>query len=304
MSGPSVLRYGIVSKTATYWNAYLAVSQSLFRGEGLDVQFTVTGTTAATIQMVGDGTIDLGGCSPDELVSAREKGEDLVVVGGIINRPVSHIIGSSGVSSLEQLVGRRVGVNQLRGSVSMVLKATLQAAGLQDGRYTLVEAGTTPEMAAKLRTGDIDAAMLTAPFDLTLVADGFIALADVGEVFPRYAFTTINARPDWVREHPSEIAGFFRATRAAGRRIVSRRWRSEALDALAAQTGLRGAILDQTLGIYQTPGVLSQRGEVRPGALKAVVDLMSHQGLLRGPRPGVRDLLWPQWFPASGENRK
>lgn len=304
MSGPSVLRYGIVSKTATYWNAYMAVSQNLFSREGLDVRFTLTGSTAATIRMVLDGTIDLGGCSPDELVSAREAGEDLVVVGGIINRPASRIVGSPGIRSLEDLAGRRIGVNQVRGSVSMVLTAALQAAGLHDGSYTTVEAGTTLEMAAKLRTGHIDAAMLTAPFDVALVAEGFIALADVGEVLPRYAFTTINARRDWVTEHPAELAGFFHATRAAGRLIASRRWRRETLEALAAQTGLSGSVLDQTLEIYQAPGVLARRGEVRPGALRAVVDLMRDQGLLRGQRPLVRDFLYPQWLPASGEDRR
>lgn len=300
MSSPSVLRYGIVSKTATYWNTYVALEQDLFAGEGLDVQLTLTGSTGATIRAVAAGEIDLGGCSPDELISAREAGLDLVVVGGIINRPVSRIVGVPKVGSLEQLAGRRVGVNQLRGSVSMVLRAALATRGVSEDRVKFVEAGTTPEMAAKLRSGELDAAMLTAPFDLALVAEGFNALADVGLMLPRYAFTTVNARRDWADGHRRELAAFFAATWAAGRRIAARRRRRSTLEALTAQTGPQGPALDQTYDIYLAPGVLSNRGEVRPGALEAVVQLMGDQGLLRSRRPLVREFLSPRWLPASG----
>ena len=296
MSSQSVLRYGIVSKTATYWNAYVALDQGFYAREGLDVQFTATGSTAATIRAVVTGAVDLGGCSPDELISARAEGQDLVIVGGVINRPVSRIVGLPGMRSLGDLIGKRVGVNQIRGSVSMVMKAALHDAGLPEGSCRLIEAGTTPEMAQKLRDGEIDAAMLTAPFDMVMLADGFSSLADVGRLFPRYAFTTVNARRGWVDAHPEEVAAFFRATRSAGMEIgASRRQKQRVLSPLGRHTGLTGSALEQTYGIYQAPGVLSRRGEIRPGALQAVIGLMEDQGLLPGRRPLVRELVAPRW---------
>ncbi len=127
------IRYGIASRTATYWNLYVARAEGLYAAQALEVEPVVTGGTRQTVDaLLADQTV-LGGCSPDELVSAVQRGADLVVIGGIINRPVSSIVGRPELRDLTQLRGRRIGVNQTRGSVSMVLRAALQRAGQPPG---------------------------------------------------------------------------------------------------------------------------------------------------------------------------
>lgn len=199
---------------------------------------TLTGGTLETIEAVLDGSVDLAGCSPDELVSARLRGADLVVVGGIISRPVSWVVGRPEIRSVEQLRGRRVGVNQTRGSVSMVMRGALRRVGLGLDAYEQVSVGSTPAMAQALRDGEVDAAMLTAPFDQHLLRDGFTGLLDVAELYPCYAFTTLNAQRAWVAAHDTELRAFFRATRAAGARIAAPHQQAASQDALAQATGL------------------------------------------------------------------
>lgn len=291
----AILRYGMVSTTATYWNLYLAQREGLFAREGLELRTPLTGSTGATVQQLLEGELDLAGCSPDEVVSAKLRGHDVVVIGGIIHRPVSWIVGRPGLSALHELRGARVGVNQTRGSVSMVLRAVLRRAGLGAGDYRQVVVGSTPAMAEALRRGEVDAAMLTAPFDLELAREGFALLANVGESFPTYAFTTVNARREWVLAHEAEVAAFFRATRAAGERIAGPDGREASLRALAAGTGLRREALEHTYQAYLAPGVLSRRGEVEPGGLEAVIGLMAEEGLLTGSAPPVESLLLPRW---------
>ena len=177
----------------------------------------------------------------------------------------------------------------------MVLRAVLRSAGLEEQDYEPVTLGATPEMAAALVAGQVDAAMLTAPFDLQLLAQGFNALADVGQLFPNYAFTTINARRPWVARHAEEIQAFLGATARAGDLIARPDERGPNLHALERWTGLAGDALGATYEIYRQPGVLSTRGEVDPSGLEAVLGLMAAEGLLTGPQPPVERLLLPCW---------
>ncbi len=295
MADPLSLRYGIVSTTATYWNLYVADRLGFYAAESLDVRPAVTGGTARTIEGLVDGQVDLAGCSPDELITAVQRGHDLVVIGGIVGRPVSWIVGRPGLADVGALRGRRVGVNQTRGSVSIVLRAALQDAGLAPGDYEQVAIGATPAMAEALREGRVDAAMLTAPFDLALIREGFSALLNVGERFPRYAFTTVNARRAWVQEHEDTLASFFRATRAAGAVIADPSRRSHSEEALGHWTGLAAGALAETFEVYRQPGVLSRRGELDAAALEAVLSQMAEQRLLQAPVPDVSELLLPMW---------
>lgn len=289
------LTYGIVSLTATYWNFYVAESRGCLAEEDLVVTPHITGGTAETIHQLVQKRIDLAGCSPDELISAVLRGDDLVVVGGIIGRPVSRIISQPEIKRVEDLRGKRVGVNQTSGSVSIVLRAALQERGLRVEDYQQVSVGSTPAMSEALKERKVDAAMLTAPFDFDLIGQGFTALVDVGQVCPNYAFTTINARRSWVEQHREALAAFFRATRRAGEFLLDPGNRRAATQILGEHTSLQGDALERAYDSYKAPGVLSDFGEVEVSALEAVIARMVEQGLIGEGRIRAQDVLLPCW---------
>jgi ABC-type nitrate/sulfonate/bicarbonate transport system substrate-binding protein len=289
------VRFGLVSWTATYWNLYVALDRDLYEASGLRVEPSTMGSTSQAIQRLVDGEIDVAGCSPDELVSAVGQGADLVVIGGIVNRPASNIVARPEIAQLAQLRGKRVGVNQVRGSVSIVLRAALRTAGLEVGDYQQVVAGSTPDMVEALRTGQVDAAMLTAPYDLALLDEGFESLCNVGDLFPSYAFTTLNTRRMWALDHEPEVSAFFRATRAAGAIIVDPAEREVVTGALAGRTCQGERLLTKTYETYARAGVLSRAGEVQRAGLQAVLDHMRADGLMERIAPSVDALLLPRW---------
>ncbi len=262
----------------------------------------MTGGTLETMQALLDGRVDLAGCSPDELVSAAQRGADLAIVGGIVNRPVSWIMSRPGLREM-QLRGKPIGVNQTRGGVSMVLRAALRRQGLAEADYEQVGVGTTPLMAAALAEGRIDAAMLTAPFDLDLARRGLRALLNVARYFPDYAFTTINTGRAWALGRPPELAAFFRATSLAGDLIADPKHRDAAIRALATGTGLDGEALERSYETYREPGVLARHGEVHTSGLEAVMGCMAEEGMLPDPRPRAEELIVPTGQPANPSPR-
>jgi ABC-type nitrate/sulfonate/bicarbonate transport system substrate-binding protein len=182
------VRVGIVSRTVTYWPLYLMAR------DGAPIELVLLGSTAAGVDALLAGRVDVAATCPDVLI---EREVPLRIAGGLVDRPPATVVGRPGLGDLSDLRGLRVATTQARGSVSVYLRALLRAQGLGERDYVQVVCGPTPEQAAALERGDVDAAMLTFPFDEFLIRQGFVGLARVGDALGGCVFTTLNVRPGY-----------------------------------------------------------------------------------------------------------
>lgn len=180
------MRVGIVSRTVTYWPLYVMAR------DGAPIELVLLGSTAAGVDALLAGRVDVAATCPDVLI---EREAPLRIGAGLVDRPPATVVGRPGLGDVTDLRGLRVATTQARGSVSVYLRALLRAHGLGDGDYEQAVCGPTPEQAAALDRGDVDAAMLTFPFDELLIRRGFVRLARVGDMLGGCAFTTLNVRP-------------------------------------------------------------------------------------------------------------
>ncbi len=180
------MRLGIVSRTATYWPL------ETMERDGFPIELVEIERTSAGVDALLDGSVDVAATCPDALVAA---GAPLRIAGGLVDRPPTSLVSVAAVREIAQLAGRRVAVTEPRGSVSLFLRALLRAHGVTG--YEPVVCGPTPKQAAALERGEVDAAMLTMPFDEQLVERGFRLLARVGDELGPCAFTTLNVREGW-----------------------------------------------------------------------------------------------------------
>lgn len=180
-------RVGIVSRTATYEPLYVLERE----GTATLVEL---GSTAAGVDALLARDVDIAATCPDALIAS---GAPLRIAGGLVDRPPTRVVASAGIRDVAELRGRRVGTTSARGSVSIFLRALLRERGLARGDYVEVVCGPTPAQAAALERREIDAAMLTLPFDERPARLGFARLADVGAELGPCAFTTLNVREGW-----------------------------------------------------------------------------------------------------------
>lgn len=220
------MKVGIVSPTATYWPLYLMERDGL-------VELVELGSTAAGVRALLDREVDVAATCPDELISS---GKPLRVAAGLIDRPPTFVVATAEIGGVEALRGRRVATTSVQGSVSLFLRAFLRRSGLERGDYVEVPVGPTPRQVAALEAGDVDAAMVTAPFEQILAARGFAVLARVGAALGPCAFTTINVREGWT--DTAEWHGFEDGLVAAIRRLGDRAGRQRELTALAQGIGV------------------------------------------------------------------
>ena len=77
-------------------------------------------------------------------------------------------------------------------------------------------AGTSGARFAALKSGAVDATLLTDPFDGQAEADGFYRIDDLLPKYitpENYSGGGIITQKDWAKEHPNELAAYSRATR-------------------------------------------------------------------------------------------
>jgi ABC-type nitrate/sulfonate/bicarbonate transport system substrate-binding protein len=277
----ATLRIGIVSWTATYLPYYVGVSEGLFAHAGLDVEMVTLGTTAAGVSALLDGRVDVAATCPDAVVEAATGGAALRVAGGLIDRPVSSVVARPGLDSVEALRGQRVAVTHPRASVAILLRAFLRAHGLERDTYQPVVIGTTPAQVAALERGEVDAAMLTHPFEAPLLARGFRRLGRIGDVLGACAFTTLNVRAGW-----AGMPALRQALARVDERLYDPAQRPRVLASLAAATGLPEGALDEAAQLYLNQGgVLARAGQLDPLGFRRLLDLMRADGLAVFP-PG------------------
>lgn len=150
-----------VKSVTQYHPFYIARELGYFAEEGLDVDFQAAGGSSAAIQQVLAGNADAALPSPGAFLNAVARGRDLK---GIFSYQYSNIFtlatpASSGISSIADLVGKKVGVSELSGGEVPLVRAVLRGAGLKEGaNVMLVPVGEGAALTVHaLKTGQVDA---------------------------------------------------------------------------------------------------------------------------------------------------
>ena len=96
---------------ADHAGIYAAQAAGEFRRAGLDVKIVTPPDPAAPLKLLQAGKADLVISYTPELLLARDKGAELVSVGALVQKPLTSLMAleSSGVKSVDDLVGKKVG---------------------------------------------------------------------------------------------------------------------------------------------------------------------------------------------------
>jgi putative hydroxymethylpyrimidine transport system substrate-binding protein len=145
---------------ADHVGLYQALASGAFAKAGLNVHVRIPADPATPLELLAAGKVDVAVSYEPELMLARDKGEPLVAIGAIVQRPLTSIVslGSKHITSPAQLRGKRVGDAGI----------PYQHAYLQT---ILQRAGVPPASVKEVNVGDnLVPAMLSGRVDATLGA--------------------------------------------------------------------------------------------------------------------------------------
>lgn len=198
---------------------YLAEEEGLFEEEGLTVKPQVaTGGGAGLITGIVAGDIDIAYSNYVSVVQAASEGLPLRIVRENDGPGVQglYTLPASGITTPEQLAGKRIAVNGLGNIMELTSRAALDNAGVDSDSVTFVEL-PPPDFLSALAAGDVDAAWLVEPFvTIGTNTQGAQLVLDVfdgpTEDVPVAGWVT---SAQFAGENPGTIAAFRRAMDAA-----------------------------------------------------------------------------------------
>ena len=112
------------------------------------------------------------------LIFSLLEGNDLVIVGGILNRPAFYLAANATIGGIADLKRKKVGINQPRRMAGMVMLALLRKWTLDTSDLTLVDLGINDRSLEALKAGEIAAALLPPEKAFLAETEGFRVVAD------------------------------------------------------------------------------------------------------------------------------
>jgi ABC-type nitrate/sulfonate/bicarbonate transport system substrate-binding protein len=113
---------------AVHVGIYTALARDFDGAEGVRMRVRPPSQSTDSVRLLTTGRADFAILSISDLALARERGQDLVAVMAVVQRPLAALLARPGVRSPRDLEGERVGVTGLPSDVA-VLESIVRGAG-------------------------------------------------------------------------------------------------------------------------------------------------------------------------------
>jgi NitT/TauT family transport system substrate-binding protein len=197
---------------------YIAQDDGLFAKQGLHVTIETIPSSKAIVADQLKGEVDISAGSYLGYISAQAAGARFRILAEASTlRPDCRVLvtpAGSPITSVDELVGKKIGVNGTNSIGTLLISALLAEHGISPSKVHFVtDPKGFPAMPAQLARGDWNAAFLAEPYVTTAEEDyGEAVLADLdqGAVlnFPIDGYVATQA---WAEAHPKTAAAFVRA---------------------------------------------------------------------------------------------
>jgi ABC-type nitrate/sulfonate/bicarbonate transport system substrate-binding protein len=188
---------------------YLAYEAGIFAKNGVEASVVRTRADVAVMSMLaGDTTmIDVAG---PIVIRSNLKGVDNVFIAAGAMAFNYWLMAAKAIKTSQDLKGKIVGIASLTGSTMVATRYALAKLGLNpDKDIKTIQIGGTPDRLIALRTGRIQATLLSPPTSLAAQKEGFNLLADVAGL-PFQDNGPVTTRK-FIREHPDIVRKYVKA---------------------------------------------------------------------------------------------
>lgn len=258
---------------------YVAADEGIFERHGLKVEITAVANQSVVVSSLISKSIDVGFSVPPTVIQAKEAGIDTTVMCGATEFPMpkpayAGIIArtGSGIKSVKDLVGKKVGVISLNTFHHILVRRWLEENNVDASKVTFVEMGL-PQMSDLMKAGQVDAVVTVDPFYNRMISQG------VAYAFAEYLETVPSGVPidfyiglkSWVDANPETAKKFCAALGEAIKVIHANQATARA--SLAKWTKFPPAVIESTV----IPRLVT---EVTASSMNWWIDLTKKQGLV------------------------
>jgi NitT/TauT family transport system substrate-binding protein len=285
-----------IGEVPFYANMALALGEKvgIFAHYGLKVNLQPAANVNVIIANLHSGHQDLGFVTTPLLLKADAVGQGVKCVApmGIANNvnpayPQNAVMVAkdSTITSLAQLAGKTVGLNQLAGSNELYLQAGIQQAG---GDFSSVKLATVPfaDLPSALKSGSIQGAFEVQPF----ITSGEQAgdqklLADLDSLTSPWTPDCYAATTSYISAHTDVLTKF--ATAESQAILYAQAHPADAIDQIPSVSGLSEAAAKAA-----TPPKIVFTNDLAPASILKYAAFMTKYNALKGPALTQDQVAW------------
>ena len=246
------LRIAYSSISGAYTGIWVAHDAGLFAKEGLDDQIILIPSATQLAQVTVAGDVDIASLGGGPVMAAVLSGADLKIIGNNVNKLIFAVHTKPEVKSIEELRGKRIAVSRFGSSSDVAARHALRKFNLDPQKdVILMQLGSMSNMFGALKSGAVEASMVSPPTQFLSEKLGFKELLSVTEMDLAYPNPGMAVSGDLIRRKPDIIDRFMRAYVRAIHR--ARADRDSTIKTLAKYTTVTdGVLLGKTYDFYMT----------------------------------------------------
>jgi NitT/TauT family transport system substrate-binding protein len=206
------LRIAYSSISAAYTGIWVAQDAGYFTKEGLDSQIIFIGSATQLAQVLVAGDVDIASLGGGPVMAASLSGADLKVIGNNVNKLIFSLHVKPEIKSIEELRGKRIAVSRFGSSSDVAARTALRKYNLDPSKdVNLMQLGTMSNMFGALKSGAVEASMVSPPTQFMSEKLGFKELLSVTEMNLAYPNPAMAVSGELIRKKPDLIDRFMRA---------------------------------------------------------------------------------------------
>jgi NitT/TauT family transport system substrate-binding protein len=217
LAGPAraadTVQVGSVDATsANLWPFHIAVKNGYFDAANIKIDLVFAQSNASVIQQLAAGSYAVaptaGMVDP---IRAIDKGAPVALVRIVIQSPPYALLAKPEIKRIEDLKGKTIIIGGAKDITRIFTERMLEPHGLKSGDYDYIFAGATSARFSALKSGAVDAALLTMPFNFFATTAGFTNLGFTFEYLPDMPFAGVAVNRDWAAANGDVLKRFLDA---------------------------------------------------------------------------------------------
>jgi NitT/TauT family transport system substrate-binding protein len=260
------VRLAVPSDNANFFVYFFGARAGTFAAHGVDLEVERL-DAGVQVQGVVSGDLDFMGAGGSAMRAAANEGAPVRVIMFTTTGSISFINAAQEINSVEELRGRQIGSQVPGSTVDLQLRMVLEQHGIDPERdVNIVPFNSPSNIVAAMRAGQIDAGLLTAPFNFRVEALGYPMLVDLDEYVDQ-AQAAIATSVSMIENDRELVKSFLRGYFATRDYLLSDDSHEEAVAYLESEWELESEVAE---GVYQlVRDLLSADGQASDAAMRA-----------------------------------
>jgi len=189
---------------------YLGNDAGIFKQQGLNLEMVFIPGGSLSLQALIGRSLDLLLTGGPPVANAYLQGAKIRIIGGVTNLLPYTFVVATGLRTAEQVKGRKIGISRFGSNTDYVVRLALDQLGLSAAQVQIIQVGGSQARLVALKSGAIQATVLSPEEAMVAQKMGFSVLLDFIEKGIEFPHVNVVARDDYLETQAQTVRTFMR----------------------------------------------------------------------------------------------